>query len=66
MVSLVFPVYAKNELLFVIGFDITLREIIENYVNQYSKQLLIIDKFGRVVAGKSRAIEALSDRKSVV
>lgn len=60
MVSLVYPVYVHEELLYVIGFDITLRDIIETYVNQYSKQLLIIDKLGRVVAGKSRAIEALS------
>lgn len=60
MVSLLYPVYDGDEFLFVLGFDITLKEIIENYVNQYSKQLIIIDSKGTLVAGKSRAIEALS------
>ncbi|UJP63726.1 PDC sensor domain-containing protein [Mongoliitalea daihaiensis] len=60
MVSLIYPVYHDDELLFVLGFDITLKEIIENYINQYSKQMIIIDATGTLVAGKSRAIEALS------
>ncbi|GHB26882.1 hypothetical protein GCM10008106_04480 [Mongoliitalea lutea] len=60
MVSLLNPVYDQDQLLFVIGFDITLKDIVETYVNQYSKQLIIIDATGTIVAGKSRAIEALS------
>ncbi|MGY6520640.1 MAG: Cache sensor protein [Mongoliitalea sp.] len=60
MVSLLYPVYVQEELLYVIGFDITLKDIIETYVNQYSKQLIIVDATGTIVAGKSRAIEALS------
>ena len=60
IVSLIYPVYAEEELLFVLGFDIMLKDIIETYVNQYSKQLIIVDATGTIVTGKSRAIEALS------
>lgn len=60
MISLLNPVYAENELKMVLGFDITLNDIIENYINKTSSQLIIIDGTGTVVAGKAKAIEALS------
>ena len=44
----------------VLGFDITLNDIIESYVNKSEKNLLIVDATGTVVAGKNKAIEALS------
>ncbi|MCS4434389.1 PDC sensor domain-containing protein [Aquiflexum gelatinilyticum] len=60
MITLTYPVYAENELKMVLGFDITLNDIIENYINKTSNQFLIIDGTGTVVAGKGKAIEALS------
>ncbi|MCH6199170.1 Cache sensor protein [Aquiflexum sp. LQ15W] len=60
MITLTNPVYAEGELKMVLGFDITLNDIIENYINKTSNQLLIIDGTGTVVAGKTKAIEALS------
>jgi hypothetical protein len=59
MISLLHPVYYNDQLQFVLGFDITVNDIIESYLNQSTKNLLIVDETGTVVAGKSKAIEAL-------
>lgn len=60
MISLLHPVYHEGDLQMVLGFDITVNDILEFYLNRYSNQLVIIDEAGTVVAGKSKAIEALS------
>ncbi|WP_373496406.1 Cache sensor protein [Aquiflexum sp.] len=60
MISLLQPVYYANKLMMVLAFDITVNDIIESYINKSNKTLLIIDATGTVVAGKNKAIEALS------
>jgi len=60
MVTLAHPVYIGGDLKMVLGFDITLNDIIENYVNKSARELIIVDGKGTVVAGKSKAIEALA------
>lgn len=60
MISLLYPVYHENKLMMVLAFDITVNDIIESYVNKSDKNLLIVDATGTVVAGKNKAIEALS------
>jgi hypothetical protein len=60
MITLTQPVYHMDELKLVLGMDLTLNDIIENYINKTSHQILIIDKEGTVVAGKSKTIEVFS------
>lgn len=60
MISLLHPVYYQGDLKMVLGFDITVNVILEFYLNRYPNQIIIIDETGTVVAGKSKAIEALS------
>ncbi|WP_009035809.1 hypothetical protein [Indibacter alkaliphilus] len=58
--SLIHPVYVEEDLKMVLGFDITVNDLIEFYLNNTSRNLVIIDGAGTVVAGKSKGIEALS------
>lgn len=60
MITLAYPVYHGDELKFVLGMDITLNDIIENYINKTSHQILIVDNVGTLVAGKSKTIEVFS------
>ncbi|SHN33984.1 Cache domain-containing protein [Cyclobacterium lianum] len=60
ILSLVHPVYHANELKGVLGFDITLSDLMDSFLEKYDKKLMLIDSQGTVVAGKSEAIEALS------
>ncbi len=60
MISLIHPVYHKDQLVMVLGFDITVNDILEVYLNRFDNQLVIIDETGMLVAGKAKAIEALS------
>ena len=60
MISLLHPVYYQNKLQMVFAFDITVNDIISYYIDKTSRPLLIVDATGTVVAGKARAIEALS------
>lgn len=60
VVSLIYPVYVEDELMMVLGFDITANDLIEIYLNNTNRNLVIIDATGTVVAGKSKGIEALS------
>lgn len=60
MVTLAHPVYVDGDLKMVLGFDITLNDIIENYINKSTQELVIVDGKGTVVAGKVKAIEALA------
>lgn len=60
VLSLLNPIYFEDQLKMVLAFDISINSILENYLSKTSRQLVIIDKTGTVVAGKPRAIEALS------
>ncbi|MGY6559889.1 MAG: Cache sensor protein [Nitritalea sp.] len=60
MVSLLHPVYRGEELLFVLGADITISTIIENYLRATDELLLIVDRNGVLVAGKDSAVEMFS------
>jgi hypothetical protein len=60
MVTLTQPVYVDGDLKMVLGFDITLNDILENYIKKSKKELIIVDRKGTVVAGKAKAIEALA------
>ena len=60
IVSLIQPVYEKNTLFAVLGIDFTIDEYIEYFLENEEGKLLIINRKGDIVAGKSSAIEALS------
>ena len=60
VLSLLNPIYFRDELKMVLAFDISINSILENYLNKTKRQLVIIDQTGTVVAGKPKAIEALS------
>ncbi len=60
ILTLLYPVYHDNSLSYVIGFDITINDIVDQYFAETPRQLVVIDETGMVVAGKSRAIEALA------
>jgi len=60
ILSLIHPVYHDNELKGVLGFDITLSDLMDSFLENYDKKLMLIDSQGTVVAGKAEAIEALS------
>ncbi len=60
VLSLLNPIYFENDLKMVLAFDISVNVILDNYLNKTNRQLVIIDREGTVVSGKSRAIGALS------
>jgi hypothetical protein len=60
ILSLIHPVYYQDELKGVLGIDITLVDIMEYLLERFEKNLLIIDSQGTIVAGTTKAIEALS------
>ncbi|AFL86055.1 hypothetical protein Belba_3557 [Belliella baltica DSM 15883] len=60
VLSLLNPIYFEDQLKMVLAFDISINSILENYLSKTSRQLVIIDQTGTVVAGHPRAIEALS------
>lgn len=60
MISLLNPVYHDNDLKMVLAFDITVNDIFESYIENSNKEFIVVDATGTVVAGKSKAIEALS------
>jgi len=60
MISLLYPIYVGEDLKMVLAFDITLNDIIEAYLDKFDRNFVIIDSTGKLVAGKSKAIEALS------
>jgi ribosomal protein L22 len=60
VLSLLNPIYFEDQLKMVLAFDISINSILENYLANTNRQLIIIDQTGTVVAGKSKAIEALS------
>lgn len=60
MITLTHPVYHEDELKLVLGMDITVNDIIENYVSKTDQQILIVDSSGTLVAGKAKTIELFS------
>lgn len=60
MISLIHPVYIDDALKMVLGFDITLNTIIDNYLSKFDNNFVIVDATGTLVAGKTKAIESLS------
>lgn len=60
MISLIYPVYVDDDLKLVLGFDITLNDIIESYLDKFDRNFVIVDATGTLVAGKTKAIESLS------
>lgn len=59
VISLLNPVYVEDDLKMVMAFDISVNVILENYLNKTDRKLVVIDEKGTVIAGKSKAIEAL-------
>ncbi|MCH7409698.1 Cache sensor protein [Belliella sp. DSM 111904] len=59
VISLLNPVYVEDDLKMVMAFDISVNVILENYLSKTEKKLVVIDEKGTVIAGKSKAIEAL-------
>jgi hypothetical protein len=60
IMSLIHPVYFKREFMGVLGIDITLTDLMPYFSGNRNGNLMIIDNLGTIVAGGSRAIEALS------
>jgi hypothetical protein len=60
ILSLIHPIYEKDELFSVIGIDITVDEIIARYLNPEDENLIIVTKNGDIVAAGASAIEVLS------
>ncbi|GGF37783.1 cache domain-containing protein [Echinicola rosea] len=60
ILSLIHPVYHLGELEGVVGFDITINDIIQRFLKYKDKKLLIIDGSGNIVAGTNDAIEVLN------
>ncbi len=60
ILSLIHPVYHENELKGVLGFDITLFDLMNAFLEKSDEKLMLVDSQGTIVAGKAEAIEALS------
>jgi len=60
ILSLIHPIYDKDELFSVIGIDITVDEIIARYLNPEDENLILVTKNGDIVAAGASAIEVLS------
>jgi len=60
MLSLIQPVYNKDELKGVLGFDITISDLMRRFFSKSDKKLIIIDSQGSIVAGGEEAIKALN------
>ena len=60
ILSLIHPVYSGGALKGVLGFDITLSDLMNAFLESSDKKLMLVDSQGTIVAGKAEAIEALS------
>ncbi|MCC5935646.1 MAG: cache domain-containing protein [Lunatimonas sp.] len=60
ILSLIHPVYHGDECKGVLGFDITLTDLMPYFSDNNNGNLMIIDGQGTIVAGGKQAIEALS------
>ncbi|WP_186756414.1 cache domain-containing protein [Echinicola salinicaeni] len=59
ILSLIHPVYHNQELQGVIGLDVTVNDLISEFLSYKDKKLVLVDESGNVVAGTSDAIEIL-------
>ncbi|UCS91533.1 cache domain-containing protein [Echinicola marina] len=59
ILSLIHPVYHNQELQGVMGLDITVNDLISEFLSYKDKKLVLVDDSGNVVAGTSDAIEIL-------
>ncbi|WP_143960590.1 PDC sensor domain-containing protein [Litoribacter populi] len=59
VLSLIHPVYHKNKLQGVLGFDITVNNLVGNFLDKSAKNFVIVDSGGTIIAGKANAIESL-------
>jgi len=59
VLSVIHPVYHKDELQGVMGLDITVDNLINQFLNRSKRDLLIVNAEGMIVAGKTKAIESL-------
>ena len=57
MVSCIGPVYEGEELVGVVGLDVTVAEIVENYLQPASRAWALVDRNGTIVAATEAAIE---------
>lgn len=60
ILSIIMPVYHDDQLMGVLGIDVTLAELMRYFSQEKSGRLMIIDSQGTIVAGGKLAIEALS------
>ncbi len=60
ILSLIQPVYEKDELFAVLGIDFLVNDLVHHYLEVEEGKLLIINGNGDIVGGKSSAIESLS------
>jgi len=59
VMSVIHPVYSDEVLQGVMGLDITVDDIISQFLNRSDRDLVIVNAEGMIVAGKNRAIESL-------
>jgi hypothetical protein len=60
LVSLLHPIYSDDQLQMVLGIDFTINDVLDKYLKLSSRELIILDNKGTVVAGKPNAIKLLS------
>ncbi|MDN3670201.1 cysteine protease [Echinicola jeungdonensis] len=60
ILSLIHPVYYLGDLKGVLGIDITVKDLFQQFLNIKGKKIVIVDGSGTVVAGTSAAIETLN------
>lgn len=59
VLSVIHPVYYQDVLQGVMGLDITVDDLINQFLNRSDRDLVIVNAEGMIVAGKTRAIESL-------
>jgi hypothetical protein len=59
VMSVIHPVYVEEVLQGVVGIDITVDNILTQFLNRSNRDLVIVNAEGMIVAGKNRAIESL-------
>lgn len=59
VLSVIHPVYYEDALQGVMGLDITVDDLINQFLHRSNRDLVIVNADGMIVAGKTRAIESL-------
>lgn len=60
ILSLVHPIYLKDELFAVLGVDLTVDEIVHTYLEKFEGEFLLVNGKGDIIGGKARAIELVN------